>query len=127
MGSDQSIPPVIDLGDKLASFSETWSPRIVAELNGQQVKLAKLEGEFVWHRHEAEDELFLVVAGRLRMRFRGGEAVLGPGQMIVVPAGVEHLPVADDGECHVLLFEPATTLNTGDVRNERTVEDLERI
>ena len=127
MGSDRSIPPVIDLGDKLASFSETWSPRIVAELNGQQVKLAKLDGEFVWHRHEAEDELFLVVAGRLRMRFRGGDAVLGPGQMIVVPAGVEHLPVADDGECHVLLFEPATTLNTGDVRNERTVEDLERI
>ena len=127
MGNDRSIPPVIDLGDKLASFSETWSPRIVAELNGQQVKLAKLEGEFVWHRHEAEDELFLVVAGRLRMRFRGGDAVLGPGQMIVVPAGVEHLPVADDGECHVLLFEPASTLNTGDVRNERTVEDLERI
>ena len=127
MGSDRSIPPVIDLGDKLASFSETWSPRIVAELNGQQVKLAKLDGEFVWHRHEAEDELFLVVAGRLRMRFRGGEAVLGPGQMIVVPRGVEHLPVADDGECHVLLFEPATTLNTGDVRNEWTVEDLERI
>ncbi len=127
MGSDRSIPPVIDLGDKLASFSETWSPRIVAELNGQQVKLAKLDGEFVWHRHEAEDELFLVVAGRLRMRFRGGEAVLGPGQMIVVPAGVEHLPVADDGECHVLLFEPASTLNTGDVRNERTVERLDRI
>ena len=127
MGNDQSIPPVIDLGDKLASFSETWSPRIVAELNGQQVKLAKLDGEFVWHRHETEDELFLVVAGRLRMRFRGGDAVLGPGQMIVVPAGVEHLPVADDGECHVLLFEPATTLNTGDVRNERTVENLERI
>lgn len=127
MGSDRSIPPVIDLGDKLASFAETWSPRIVAELNGQQVKLAKLDGEFVWHRHEAEDELFLVVAGRLRMRFRGGEAVLGPGQMIVVPRGVEHLPVADDGECHVLLFEPASTLNTGDVRNERTVDDLQRI
>jgi mannose-6-phosphate isomerase-like protein (cupin superfamily) len=121
------VPPVIDLGDKLASFSETWSPRIVAELNGQQVKLAKLDGEFVWHRHEAEDELFLVVAGRLRMRFRDGEAVLGPGQMIVVPRGVEHLPAAEDGECHVLLFEPVSTLNTGDVRNERTVERLERI
>lgn len=120
-------PPVIDIQQKLAAFSETWSPRIVAELNGQQVKLAKLDGEFVWHRHEAEDELFLVVAGRLRMRFRDGEAVLGPGQMIVVPRGVEHLPVAEDGECHVLLFEPASTLNTGDVRNERTVERLQRI
>jgi mannose-6-phosphate isomerase-like protein (cupin superfamily) len=125
--ASKDVPPVVDLGEKLASFSDTWSPRIVAELNGQQVKLAKLDGEFVWHRHEAEDELFLVVAGRLRMRFRGGEAVLGPGQMIVVPRGVEHLPVAEDGECHVLLFEPASTLNTGDVRDERTVERLERI
>jgi len=120
-------PPVVDLGEKLAGFADTWSPRIVAELNGQQVKLAKLDGEFVWHRHEAEDELFLVLAGTLRMRFRDGERVLGPGQMIVVPRGVEHLPVAEDGECHVLLFEPASTLNTGDVRNERTVDTLQRI
>jgi len=122
-----AVPPVVDLGEKLAGFAETWSPRIVAELNGQQVKLAKLDGEFVWHRHEAEDELFLVLAGTLRMRFRDGERVLGPGQMIVVPHGVEHLPVAEDGECHVLLFEPASTLNTGDVRNERTVDTLQRL
>lgn len=121
----RSIEP-IDLADKLASFDGLWSPRVVAELNGQHVKLAKLEGEFVWHSHAGEDELFLVLKGTLTIELRDGAVVLGPGQMAVVPRAVEHRPVAE-GEVHVLLFEPAGTLNTGDVRNERTVEDLERI
>ena len=116
----------IDLARKLALFEERWSPRIVGEVNEMHVKLAKLQGEFVWHQHEKEDELFLVIKGRLTMRFRDGETVLGPGEMIIVPKGVEHLPVATE-ETHVMLFEPKTTLNTGDVRNERTVENLKRI
>jgi mannose-6-phosphate isomerase-like protein (cupin superfamily) len=116
----------IDLAEKLAAFEERWSPRIVAELNGQHVKLAKLDGAFVWHAHEDEDELFLVIEGRLTIELRDGAVVLGPGQMAVVPRGVEHRPVAD-GEVHLLLFEPAGTLNTGTVRNERTVEALKRI
>ena len=121
-----SRPVRIDLAEKLAGFDERWSPRIVAELNGQHVKLVKLEGEFVWHSHAEEDELFLVLRGLLTIELRDGAVVLGPGQMAVVPRGVEHRPVAD-GEVHVLLFEPAGTLNTGDVRNERTVEEPKRI
>lgn len=116
----------IDLSEKLSAFEERWSPRIVAELNGQHVKLAKLEGEFVWHSHAEEDELFLVLEGQLTIELRDGAVVLGPGQMAVIPRGVEHRPVAD-AEVHVMLFEPVGTVNTGDVRNERTVEDLERI
>ena len=116
----------IDIARKLAQFEERWSPRIVGEVNEMHVKLAKLQGEFVWHKHDAEDELFFVVKGRLTMRFRDGESVLGPGEMIIVPRGVEHMPVAAE-ETHVMLFEPKTTLNTGDVRNERTVETLKRI
>ena len=116
----------IDLAAKLALFDERWSPRVVAELNGQHVKLVKLEGEFVWHSHAEEDELFLVLEGTLRMELRDGTIELAPGQMLVVPRGIEHRPVAE-GETHMLLFEPAGTLNTGDVRNERTVEEPERI
>lgn len=116
----------INLTDKLAQFDEHWAPRIVAELNGQYVKLAKLQGEFVWHRHDTEDELFLVLHGRLRMQFRDHEVVLDPGECIVVPRGVEHRPVADE-EVHVLLFEPASTVNTGNVRSTRTRETLERL
>jgi mannose-6-phosphate isomerase-like protein (cupin superfamily) len=116
----------IDLRGKLSLFDERWSPRIVGEVNDAYVKLVKLQGEFVWHAHEREDELFLVIQGRLTMRFRDGETVLGPGEMIIVPRGVEHMPVASE-ETHVMLFEPKTTLNTGGVRNERTVETLERI
>lgn len=116
----------INLQEKLTHIPDTWNPRIVAELNGQQVKLAKVEGTFVWHRHETEDELFLVVSGRLRMDFRDRQVWLEPGEMIVVPRGVEHRPHADS-ETHILLFEPASTMNTGDVRNERTVERLERL
>jgi mannose-6-phosphate isomerase-like protein (cupin superfamily) len=116
----------INLAAKLAEFDGYWQPRIVGEVNDVFVKLAKLDGEFVWHRHELEDELFLVVRGRLVMRFRDRQIVLEPGEMLVVPRGVEHLPVAD-GETHVLLVERRATLNTGNVRNERTVQKLERI
>ena len=114
------------LSEKLARFEERWSPRIVAELNGQEVKLAKLEGEFVWHSHASEDELFLVLDGTLRMELRDGAVELGPGEMLVVPRGVEHRPVAER-EVHVLLFEPAGTVNTGELRNERTIPDPQRI
>jgi len=121
---------VVDLAAKLASFSEHWSPKVVGELNGQQVKLAKLLGEFDWHHHENEDELFLVLSGVLRMGLRDAEGerwvTIGEGQFFIVPRGVEHQPVADE-ECAVMLFEPATTLNTGNLRNERTVAELERI
>lgn len=116
----------IDLREKFATFSEYWSPRIVAELNGQHVKLAKIRGEFIWHHHDHEDELFLVHRGHLRMEFRDRVVELGPGQMIVVPRGVEHRPVADE-ETEIVLFEPAGTLNTGNVTNERTVHDLARV
>ena len=116
----------IDLAEKLARFDERWSPRIVAELNGQDVKLAKLEGSFVWQSHVDEDELFLVLQGKLTIELRDGRVELGAGQMVVVPRGVEHRPVAE-GEVHVLLFEPAGTVNTGSVRNERTIDDPQRI
>ena len=115
----------VNLNEKLALFSEHWSPRIVGELNGQHVKLVKLKGEFVWHHHEHEDELFLVLKGSLTIRLRDGDVVLNEGEFFIVPRGIEHQPVAEE-EVHVLLFEPASTLNTGNVRNERTVEHLER-
>jgi len=120
---------VVDVARKLASFEDHWHPRVIAELNGQQVKVAKLEGEFFWHHHAGEDELFWVVRGTLRMQLRDPderEVAIGAGQLLVVPRGVEHRPIAD-AECHVVLFEPASTLNTGNVRNERTLETLERI
>ncbi|MCY4581439.1 MAG: cupin domain-containing protein [Chloroflexi bacterium] len=117
---------LIDLADKLSQFDEYWSPRIIGEVNESYVKLAKLNGEFVWHSHEQEDELFLVVKGRLTVRFRDGDVHLEEGQMIIVERGVEHQPVAET-ETHVLIVEPRSTLNTGDVVNERTVVDLERI
>jgi mannose-6-phosphate isomerase-like protein (cupin superfamily) len=116
----------VNLREKLGLFTEHWKPKVVGELNGQQVKLVKFRGPFVWHHHEHEDELFLVVRGRFRMEFRDRQVELGEGEFLIVPRGVEHRPVADE-EAHVLLFEPATTLNTGNVRNERTVAELERI
>jgi mannose-6-phosphate isomerase-like protein (cupin superfamily) len=116
----------INLQQKLASFTDHWSPKVVAELNGQHVKLAKFQGPFTWHHHEHEDELFLVVKGRFRMEFRDRDVWLEEGECLVVPRGVEHRPVAEE-EVHVLLFEPASTLNTGNVVNERTVRELERI
>jgi len=121
------VPKVINLADAFARFDERWSPKLIAELNGQHVRLAKLEGPFVWHKHDDEDELFLVVQGSLRIEFRDGVAELGEGEMVVVPRGVEHRPVADK-EAHVLLFEPASTVNTGDApESERTVRSVERL
>jgi mannose-6-phosphate isomerase-like protein (cupin superfamily) len=116
----------VNLAEKLALFDEPWQPKIVAELNDAYVKVVKFENEFVWHHHDDEDELFLVVSGRLRMELRDGEVIIDPGELVVVPKGVEHRPVAE-GETHVVLIEPTTTLNTGNVRNERTVDELERI
>ena len=116
----------INLADKLASFSESWSPKIIAELNGQHVKVAKLEGAFVWHAHENEDELFMVIRGTLDLEFRDHTVTFGPGELVVVPRGVEHRPVARE-VVEVLLFEPATTVNTGETGGERTVADPEWI
>ncbi len=116
----------ISLRQKFSSFSQHWSPKIAGELNGQYVKLVKFQGPFVWHHHDHEDELFLVVKGRFRMEFRDRHVWLEEGEFLIVPHGVEHRPVAEE-EAHVLLFEPASTLNTGNVRNERTLERLEKI
>jgi mannose-6-phosphate isomerase-like protein (cupin superfamily) len=110
----------INLPEKLSRFSDHWSPKIVAELNGQHVKLVKFRGEFVWHRHEHEDELFQVLRGSFRMEFRDRTVDLREGEMLVVPRGVEHRPVADE-EVSVLLFEPASTVNTGSAGGDRTV------
>lgn len=116
----------INIAEKLAMFSDHWAPRIVAELNGQHVKVAKLLGEFDWHAHDQEDELFFVVHGTLAMELRDQSITLGPGEMFVVPRGVEHRPVANE-EVHVVLFEPASTLNTGNVRTDRTVDAPKRL
>ena len=116
----------INLAEKLELFREHWAPRIIGELNGQHVKLAKIKGTFDWHHHECEDEMFLVVKGRFRMDLRDRSIELKEGELLVVPRGVKHRPVAED-ECHILLFEPATTVNTGNVRTEKTVDDPERI
>ena len=116
----------VNIENKFSLFTDHWNPRIVGELNGQHVKLAKLKGEFIWHHHENEDELFYVVKGTLRMEFRDRTETIHEGEMIIVPKGVEHKPVADE-EVHVMLFEPATTLNTGNLKNERTRETLSQI
>ena len=121
-----SLIPKVNIREKLALFHDHWSPRVVGELNGQHVKLVKFQGEFVWHKHDHEDELFLVLKGRFRMEYRDRHVWLEEGEFLIVPRGVEHRPVAED-EVHVLLFEPAGTLNTGDVRDERTVHEPERI
>jgi mannose-6-phosphate isomerase-like protein (cupin superfamily) len=117
---------VVNLNDKLLKVKEYWSPKIVGEVNDTLVKIVKFTGEFVWHHHDCEDELFLVVKGRLRMKFRDREVTVAPGEFIVVPKGVEHLPVADE-EVQVVLIEPKSTLNTGNVRNERTLLELEHL
>lgn len=116
----------VNINEKLQRFNDHWNPRIVGALNGQHVKLAKLQGEFVWHSHAEEDELFLVINGVLSMEFRDKTEVVHPGEFIIVPAGVEHRPVAKE-EVHVMLFEPASTLNTGDVVDDKTRNDLEWI
>lgn len=116
----------VNLAQKFRLFDNYWSPKIAGDVNDAHVKLVKVKGEFVWHHHEAEDELFLVVKGRLRIRLRDRDVDLTEGEFVVIPRGVEHLPVAD-GEAHVLLLEPKSTLNTGNVQNERTLADLERV
>src|SRR5437762_576375 len=116
----------VNLAAKLALFSEYWNPKVVGEVNDSHVKLVKVKGEFVWHRHDNEDELFLVVKGNLLIRLRDQDIRLEPGEFVVIPKGVEHLPIAEE-EVHVLLLEPKSTLNTGNVLNERTVKELKRL
>lgn len=116
----------VNLMQKLNLFHDHWSPKIVGKLNDSYVKLAKLKGEFVWHHHDNEDELFLVLKGKLTMELRDGDVEVGEGEFIIVPKGVEHKPVAEE-EVHLMLSEPKTTINTGNVKNERTVEKLEWI
>ncbi|MEE9237242.1 MAG: cupin domain-containing protein [Thermoplasmata archaeon] len=116
----------VNLSEKFGLFQDYWKPKIIGEVDDAYVKLAKLKGEFVWHRHEEEDELFLVVKGRLLIKLRDRSIRLAEGELFIVPKGVEHLPIAEE-EAHVLLLEPKSTLNTGDVRDERTVADPDRI
>lgn len=117
----------VNLAAAFAAFDEAWAPRIAGDINSFQVKLVKLRGAFDWHHHEAEDELFLVVSGRLRMAFRDRQVDLDPGEFIIVPHGVEHCPQALTETCEVVLLEPATTVNTGEAETERTRRRLDRI
>lgn len=116
----------INIYEKLNLFNEHWSPKILGEVNESYIKVAKLMGEFLWHTHENEDEMFYVLKGQLIIRFRDKDVILNEGEFVVIPKGIEHMPVAEE-EVHVMLIEAKTTLNTGDVRNERTVEKLDRI
>jgi len=116
----------VNLAEKFSKFQDCWNPRVIGEVNDYQVKAVKLKGEFIWHHHDNEDELFLVVKGTLRMRFRDHEAIVHEGEFVIVPHGVEHLPAADE-EVHIILLEPKSTLNTGNITNERTVRKLERL
>jgi mannose-6-phosphate isomerase-like protein (cupin superfamily) len=116
----------INLKDKFSRFTDYCNPRVIGEVNDCHVKVVKLKGEFIWHHHENEDELFLVVKGTLRMKFRDCEAVVREGEFVIVPRGVEHCPLADE-EVHIVLIEPKSTLNTGNITNERTVAQLEQI
>jgi mannose-6-phosphate isomerase-like protein (cupin superfamily) len=115
-----------NLAQKFSLFNDHWSPKIVGDLNDSHVKLVKFKGEFVWHHHEIEDELFLVIKGHLLIKLHDQDIQLDEGEFVIIPKGVEHLPVADQ-ECHVLLLEPKSTLNTGTVQNDRTVAELQRI
>ena len=112
--------------EKFGLFTDHWNPKIVGELNGQMVKLVKFQGDFTWHHHDVEDEMFYVVKGQMIMKLRDKDVVVGPGEFIIIPRGVEHMPTAAE-EVHVMLFEPASTLNTGNVHTERTRETLERM
>jgi mannose-6-phosphate isomerase-like protein (cupin superfamily) len=116
----------VNIRQKLSQFSDYWHPRIIGELNGQHVKAVKLKGEFIWHHHDHEDELFLVTKGTLKMEFREKTVIVNEGEFIIVPRLVEHRPVANE-EVHLLLFEPASTINTGNVENGKTRKDLERL
>jgi len=117
----------VNLADAFASFHDHWNPRVAGDINDFQVKLVKLDGKFDWHHHDIEDELFLVVAGRMKMGLRTGDVIVEPGEYIIVPHGTEHCPEALDGECHVMLLEPRSTLNTGHVVTEKTRRTLERL
>ncbi len=119
-------PEKVNIAEKLSQFADHWNPRIVGELNGQHVKLAKFRGEFVWHKHDHEDEMFLVVRGAFRMELRDKTVALAAGDFIIIPKGTEHRPVAEE-EVHVMLFEPAGTLNTGDQRSDLTRHTLETL
>ena len=119
-------PRKVNLTQKFEEFRDHWSPKIAGEVNDAYVKLVRFQGDFVWHKHENEDEMFLVVRGRFTMRFRDRDVVLEENEFLIVPRGMEHCPVAEE-EAQVLLFEPKTTLNTGNVVNERTIENLDRI
>ena len=116
----------VNLADKFSKFQDHFNPRVLGEINDFVVKAVKLKGEFLWHHHDHEDEMFLVVKGTLRMKFRTHEAVVREGEFVIVPHGVEHMPVAEE-EAHIILLEPKTTLNTGNIVNERTVSQPERI
>ena len=116
----------VNLNQKFSQFQDYWQPKIAGELNDNFIKLVKLKGEFVWHHHETEDELFLVVKGTLLIKLRDRDIQLQEGEFVIIPKGVEHLPIAAE-EAHVLLLEPKTTLNTGNIQNERTVSNLKRI
>lgn len=117
----------VNLAEAFARFDDHWNPRVAGDINDFQVKLVKFDGKFDWHRHETEDELFLVVAGRMKMGLRTGDVIVESGEFIVVPHGTEHCPEAVDGECHVLLLEPNSTLNTGNVETDKTRKTLERL
>jgi len=114
----------VNVKDKFSQFNEHWQPKIVGELNGQYVKLAKLKGEFVWHQHELEDEMFMVIKGQLLIKLRDRDVVLNPGEFFIIPRGVEHIPIAEE-EVQVMLFEPKSVINTGDVQSERTLDSSE--
>ncbi|PWT73247.1 MAG: cupin domain-containing protein [Bacteroidetes bacterium] len=116
----------VNIGEKLGLFSDHWNPRIVGELNGQLLKLVKFQGDFIWHKHDHEDEMFLVIKGKFKIELREKTIELNPGEFVIIPKGVEHKPSSVE-ESHVLLFEPASTLNTGNIKNERTREKLESI
>ena len=116
----------VNLSDKFRLFEEHWSPKIAGEVNDSYVKLVKFQGDFVWHKHDEEDEMFLVVKGSINIKLRDGDVRLDEGEFVIIPRGVEHMPVAEE-EAHVILFEPKSVLNTGDVRNERTREALGRV
>ena len=116
----------VNLAQKFSLFAEQWSPKLIGELNGQQIKIAKIQGEFVWHHHEAEDEFFLVVQGQITIKLSDQDVDLTKGEFLIVPRGVEHKPVAEQ-EAQILMFEPAGTLNTGNVQDERNIQETERI
>lgn len=117
----------VNLAEAFGRFHDHWNPRVAGDINNFQVKLVKLDGKFDWHHHDVEDELFLVVQGKMKMGLHTGDVIVGPGEFIIVPHGIEHCPEAIDGECHVMLLEPNSTLNTGNVETRKTKKTLERL